>query len=356
MGKVLQEGRQSLFLSHYRGKGQKADIEYLNIITKLNPKTPEEREYNKEQMSLALSIRENRESILKHRAEGLISPKMKRINFLDYCQAYLQNYPNKDVRLMKSCLVKFREYLQQDFILPGEVDEALATGFKNYLLNNLNGETPSNYFTKFKKLCKQAAKDRILLSNPCEDIRMPKDTSIKKAVLDYSEIALLAATPCRRPDIKRAFLFACNTALGFSELKALKWKDIDLKAMKMTIQRNKVKNTSSRSINHLDLNANTIKLLGQPGSPEEPVFKLHSYEATLPFLKEWVKASGVTKNVTWHSARHSVATNLLSNGVDLKTVSSILTHSTITHTTKYLHLVDERKKSALQSIPELKDI
>jgi site-specific recombinase XerD len=82
------------------------------------------------------------------------------------------------------------------------------------------------------------------------------------------------------------------------------------------------------------------------------VFKLKTYESTARLLKEWVKASGVTKNVTWHSARHSVATNLLINGVDLKTVSSILTHSTIKHTTKYLHLVDEIKKAALDSIPD----
>jgi integrase/recombinase XerD len=287
LGKVLQGGRESLYLSHYRGKGQKSDIEYLNLIIKINPKTPEDRAYNKEQLDLALSIREKRESMLKHQAEGLISPKLKRINFLDYAQAYLDKYPNKDIRLLRNCLVKFREYIQKDFILPGEIHEDLVKGFKKYLLNNLNGETPSNYFSKFKRLCKQATKDRILELNPCEEISMPKDSSIRKAILDYEEIQMLAATPCRRPEVKKAFLFACNTALGFSELKALKWGSIDLKAKKMTIQRNKVKTTSNKSINHLDLNANTIKLLGPPGNADEPVFKLHTYKCHLSFCKAY---------------------------------------------------------------------
>ncbi len=352
MAKILSEGRQSLFLSQYRGEEQKTHVEYLNIIIKTNPTTKEERQYNKEQMALAMMIREKRESFLKHNEEALLSPHLKRINFIDYAKAYLAKYPNKDLRLMKNCLVKFFEYIEKDFILPSEVNQGLVMGFRNHLLACLNGETPSNYFTKFKKLCKQAVKDRVLNEDPSEGITVPKDTSVKKAILSYEEIAMLAKTPCNRPEVKRAFLFACNTALGFAELKSLKWADFDLKAKKLTIQRGKVRTTSSHSINHLDLNSNALALLGQAGSPTESVFNLKTYEATTFHLKQWVKASGVTKNVTWHSARHSVATNLLSNGVDLKTVSSILTHSTIKHTTKYLHLVDEIKKAALDSIPD----
>jgi site-specific recombinase XerD len=352
MAKVLADGRQSLFLSHYRGEEKKTYVEYLNIIIKTNPKAKEDRDYNSEQMKLALMIREKRESFLKHSQEALLSPHLKRINFIDYCKAYLAKYPNRDIRLVKGCLVKFYAFIGKDFILPAEIDKELVEGFKKYLLSCLNGETPSNYYTKFKKLCKQAVKDRVLNDDPSEGISMPRDTSVKKAILSYEEIAMLARTPCRKPEIKRAFLFACNTALGFDEMKNLKWADVDLTAKKLTITRGKVRTTSNKSINHLDLNSNALALLGKAGSPEEAVFKLKTFESTIKNLKEWVKASGVTKNVTWHSARHSVATNLLINGTDLKTVSSILTHSTIKHTTKYLHLVDERKKAAMDSMPD----
>lgn len=351
MGKVLKEGRQSLFLSHYRAEEKKTYVEYLNIIIKTNPKTQEEREYNKEQMTLALLIREKRESFLKHNEEALLSPHMKRINFLDYCKAYLAKYPNKDLRIMRNCLTKFYAFLGKDFILPAEVNHSLAMGFKHYLLKCLNGETPNNYYTKFKKLCKQAVKDRILNEDPTDGITIPKDSSVRKAILTYEEMSLLAKTACTNAEVKRAFMFACNTALSFHELKGLTWADIDLTRNKLTIQREKVRTTSSKSVNHLDLNSNALAIIGQAGSPGESVFKIKTYNSTIKHLRKWVKAAGVTKNVTWHSARHSVATNLLIHGVDLKTVSSILTHSTVQHTTKYLHLVDEIKKSALESIP-----
>ncbi len=358
LGKVLTKGRQSLYLSHYKGAEQPRSIEYLNIIIKTNPVTQEDREYNKESMALAMDIREKRESILKHKAEGLKSPHLKRMNFIDYSEAFVASYTNKDLRLVKGCHRRFLMFIESDlegqkFIAPHELEGGLAKGFRDYLLKNLRGETPLNYFTKFKKICQQAVKDGLLSENPCEGLTIPRDNSVKKAIISYDEMILLSKTPCYKEEVKRAFLFACNTALGFSELKSIKWADIDLTGKKLLLQRDKVRHSSNRYINHLDLNTNAISLLGTPGRPDEPVFNLRSYENESPYLKKWVQESGITKNVTWHSARHSVATNLLASGVDLKTVSSILTHATIKHTTKYLHLVDELKKNALEAIPSM---
>ena len=353
-GKLLNQGRRSLYLDHYRGSGQKREIEFLNIIIKENPSTIKEREYNKEQMNLALAIRERRESNLKHESEGLISPAKKKLNFIDYYQDYLNNYSNKDLRIVKYSFVHFKKCIDEiDYLAPYQITPELVTKYKNHLLDNLNGETPLNYYTKFKGLCKKAFKERILDSNPCEGISIPKDDSIKKAILNYNEINQLALTDCGVKEVKRAFLFGCNTALGFDELKNLKWKNIDAVRSKMTYQRNKVKNTSSKSINHLDLNLNALKLLGERGDPNELIFKLKSYVSSSKALKRWVKAAGIEKNVTWHSARHSAATNLLIGGADLKTVSSVLSHSSLKHTAKYLHLVDEQKKNAMDSIPPL---
>ena len=55
-----------------------------------------------------------------------------------------------------------------------------------------------------------------------------------------------------------------------------------------------------------------------------------------------------------HALRHTFATLLLSNGVDIKTVSELLGHSdvTITYNT-YIHVVDDLKRKALASIPNI---
>jgi hypothetical protein len=92
-GKRLSNGNISLYLDYYQGYTKNVDekiktrrkVEYLKIYISDNPKSPEERKKNEENLSLAQQIRNNRESDLQFNAEGLIAPFRKKTNFFDYC-------------------------------------------------------------------------------------------------------------------------------------------------------------------------------------------------------------------------------------------------------------------------------
>jgi site-specific recombinase XerD len=62
-----------------------------------------------------------------------------------------------------------------------------------------------------------------------------------------------------------------------------------------------------------------------------------------------VQRSGLTKAVTMHTLRHSFATHLLEAGADVVTVRTILGHSNLKTTTRYLHISTRR----LQQMPDL---
>ena len=70
-------------------------------------------------------------------------------------------------------------------------------------------------------------------------------------------------------------------------------------------------------------------------------------------LKRWAKAAEIDKNISFHTARHTFATMLLTLDVDLYTVSKLLGHKDIKTTQIYAKIIDKKKQDAVNKIPQL---
>ena len=329
---------------------KKRTYEFLKNLKHIEkPKNAFDREQNKEFERLAKQIKAKREHELESNNYNVTAKFKQKIDFVAFYETFIESYTKKDKRIVEASFSKFKEFLNECEIKTlqvNNVDENLVFDFKIFLENKLNGESPANYFKKFKMVIKSGIRKKIFLSNPAQDISIKKKDSIKKEVLNNEEIQLLASTPIANNEVKRAFLFSLFTGLRYSDIINLKWQNIDLRnGLLKTIQ----EKTKEQVV--IELHPTALQILGIPAPNIQYVFSLPSHTSCNNNLKNWCKKAGIGKHVTWHCARHSFATNLIFYGADVNTVSKLLGHNSLRYTERYTHIVKSLKEKAVSNLP-----
>ncbi|MCR8667409.1 site-specific integrase [Aestuariibaculum sp. M13] len=181
-----------------------------------------------EKKDIANLMRSNRELELLTKNTNYLPKHLKNLNFFDFAEDYVEDYLKKDVRMVSAALKQFQAYVNNPKLKLVDVTPNLMIGFKDYLNDDagLSGESPHNYFTRFKKILKHAELEGLIRENPTKNIKFQRKNGkdeLRKQVLTSEELQTLAKTECGNQELKKAFLFACYTGLGYAEIKNLKW-------------------------------------------------------------------------------------------------------------------------------------
>lgn len=96
---------------------------------------------------------------------------------------------------------------------------------------------------------------------------------------------------------------------------------------------------------YLPLSDEALKWMPERGEAKDTDKVFHLPYATYinVVLKTWAQDSGITKTVTFHTARHTFATMMLTLGADLYTTSKLLGHTQVKTTQIYAKIVDKKR-------------
>ncbi|TXG79693.1 MAG: hypothetical protein E6R13_09570, partial [Spirochaetes bacterium] len=241
MGVILRkrENKKAGTISYHlaiSSNGQRR-YEFLGItINKTDTK-----EQKDEKKAIANSIRSQREIELISEGTVYTPNHKKNLDFIAFYEAYLLNYDKRDKRMIKYSFEKFQNFLIDQKLLKksaifkaNQLTKNVCEDFRDYLKSTkagLSGETPQNYFKRFKKVVKFATSKGIFKENPASEVVFStqgdnEHQKLKKNILTIDELKGLFNTECGNAEVKKAFLFACFSGLGIAELRNLKWSNI----------------------------------------------------------------------------------------------------------------------------------
>lgn len=269
-------------------------------------------------------------------AVGYIPKHIYKSNFLDYYSEFVKNNRQANNRHIEGGFAHFKAFLDKGFLAPIDVTENLCQRFRKYLLDRFNGDTPANYFSRFKRVVKAATKEGYFRVNPADEVAAKSNKNHKrKAHLEVEEYIAILKTPCLNEDLREAFIFCCYTGLRWCDVKPLNWKHIREDEIVFTINQEKTLVEHRVTLHPVAMAILDRRLKrGKPAGKNGVVFKLPSQYMALRTLDTWCKTAGIQKHITWHSARLSFSILLQDANVDDATVALLLGHQSTEHVHK----------------------
>ncbi|MBF0490199.1 MAG: site-specific integrase [Candidatus Omnitrophica bacterium] len=284
--------------------------------------------------------------------------KSKKTLFEDFALQYIKAY----VRL------ELKAYRNEEYIVM-----KIAQEFKGLYLDQINSLMVRQYMARRLKDIRPASVNREFQTlkgmynraiewdmfhgkNPAVGIKnFPQNNSRCRWLTDEEQTRLLT---CCEGLTKVLVLIALKTGMRWGEIKALKWTQepcsnyVDFENGIIFIHEALAKTQRSR---HIPL-SNAVRLALQsvervPG--QQYIFLNPETNKPIGCIKRSfhtaLRRAGIT-NFRFHDLRHSFASQLVRNGVDLYIVQKLLGHSTPKMTQRYAHLKHDQLKDAIAKI------
>ena len=252
---------------------------------------------------------------------------MARVRARNHVAAFIKaNYKRSDLSMLEltpDFIKEFAVFLSTDRGLQNGSIWTNCMWLKGVVMRaHFNGLIPRNPFAQFH--ISPNIKEREYLTE--EELKTLMTHEFANAKLSY---------------IRDIFVFASFTALSFVDVKELTTDDIVEVNGEKWILSKRHKTKVPFQVKLLDIPLQIIKRYGE-FQTDKSVFPNLNYWSICKPLKKMIKECGITKDISFHCARHGFATLALSKGMPIESVSRVLGHTNIVTTQLYAKITTQK--------------
>ncbi len=253
-----------------------------------------------------------------------------------------------------------RDKLKRKDIYFSDLNYKLLTDFERYLRvqTGVAENTAKGRLKCIKAVIKVAMKEGILSKDPGEDV--PTSFSpVNRGFLPEDDVRKLMNynfTSERLEKVRDFFVFSCFTGLAYTDLAALTYNNIVEQNGRTWIVKSRQKTGVASNVPLLQIPLDIIeKYRGK--AEDNHVFPVMTNQRINSYLKEIAEACGIKKNLTFHLARHTFGTLMVSMGVPFDSVSRMMGHTNLKTTLIYARITNNKIGEDMDKIAEkLKDL
>ncbi len=269
--------------------------------------------------------------------------KAKSVTFKEMVGKYIQKYSRiRDEHTLKRLLPVFGHFVLAD------ITTEMVSDYRDTRLKSVKPATIYQELSLMRRMFNVARREwKWLRDNPVADLSFSVgNKNARERWLSVEEEVLLLSKATNPVWLKPLTTLALHTGMRRGEILNLTWKDVDF--IRRVVRVMQSKNGEKRTIPLSQTALTSLKAFGKVIDISGKVFPISERSLRAAFDKTIVKAG--IEDFHFHDLRHTFATRLVQNGVDLYKVKELLGHKTIVMTMRYAHHYPESLRSSVETL------
>ena len=273
-------------------------------------------------------------------------PGKRKIKFEKFAQEYME-YAKLNKRSWMRDEISLKHLLPHFKGMPLlKINPKHIEDYKRKRLDKVKPATINRELTLLKFMFSLAKKWKYANENPVKEVKFFQERQLVIHTLTKEEALKLIAVAGEH--LKPIIMLALNTGMRRGEILNLRWNDVDFDRRFIYI-----KETKSGVMRKVPMNSLVIEALSKLERKNSFVFQNPKTNERLKHIRTafyTARRKAGIEDFRFHDLRHTAATWMVAEGIDLVTVKEILGHADIKTTMRYAHPTPENKRKAVDAL------